>query len=82
VGSGWVERETYPRQVSRMLMRRSMPQPATRKTPIGGMKMVMRMRRTVLRAPILAKFLVSGFVAMGCSFQCLVVILLFQGMHL
>jgi hypothetical protein len=33
-GKGW--EEAHPSKVNRMLMSRSAPQPATRKTPTGG----------------------------------------------
>ncbi len=36
VGGGAVQRSNVPRQVSRMLMSRSAPQPRSRKTPRGG----------------------------------------------
>lgn len=40
IHSGWREvggeEATYPRHVRQMLMRRSAPQPAMRKTPTGG----------------------------------------------
>ena len=44
--------KTYPRQVRRMLINKSAPQPAMRKTPRGGKSSVMRTSRITLAVPM------------------------------
>jgi hypothetical protein len=72
----WMWPGKYPRTVKRMLMRRSGPQPATRKTPTGGRKIVMMMSRIaeIIVAVVCSCFFrrvwVSCALAVGC---CLLV---------
>jgi len=45
----------YPRMVRRTLIQKSTPQPEIRKTPSGGMKIVMMIRHSMEQVPAMMK---------------------------